>query len=80
MWSTDGTSVSSEAWEMDVTTVESGEKGVVTVLCMYIYVLYGFGSRLCNLFPDAPLVTHCCAVGQIDATRAAWLSNYWVAS
>ena len=40
VWSTDGTSVSSGKMEMDVTTVESGEKGVVTVLCMYILGSY----------------------------------------
>ena len=36
VWSTDGTSVSSRKMEMNVTTVDSGEKGVVTILCMYV--------------------------------------------
>ena len=37
VWSRHGKSVSSGKMEMDVTTVKSGEKGVATVLCMYMF-------------------------------------------
>ena len=39
VWSTNGTSVSSEAREMDVTTVESGETLEHQPNCTYIAVL-----------------------------------------
>ena len=83
VWSTDGTSVSSEAREMDVTTVESGEKGVTTILCMYTYVLYGHSTfRVMQLAsicvtgcPGALLETPYCPVRQQGVTRAAGLGN-----
>ena len=74
VWSTNGKSVSSGKMEMNVTTVKSGEKGVVAVLCMYMFCMDL--AAVCVIGS----LTHHCTVGQPDATRAAWLSNYWVAS
>ena len=74
VWSANGKSVSSGKMEMDVTTVKSGEKGVVTVLCMYMFCM-----DLAAVCVIGSLMHHC-TVGQPDAPRAAWLSNYWVAN